>query len=93
MIIAAVPLTQADSPVTLRVEVDGLQRRFSFREGDDPFTELGQIPDCAFLSDEFLANGTKRHTGAMVGLYANNGGCGSRIPADFDFFKYEAFPV
>jgi xylan 1,4-beta-xylosidase len=92
-IIATVPLKQADSPVTLKVEVDGLQRRFSFREGDDPFTELGQIPDCAFLSDEFLANGTKRHTGAMVGLYANNGGCGSRIPADFDFFKYEAFPV
>ncbi len=92
-IIATAPLACAYSPVTLKVEVDGLKRRFSFREGDAPFTLLGEIADCAFLSDEFLQNGSKRHTGAMVGLYANNGGCGSRIPADFDFFTYQAFPV
>lgn len=30
----------------------------------------------------------KRHTGTLVGIYANNGGCGSRIAADFDYFEY-----
>lgn len=90
--VAAAPLGRLDSPVTLKVEVDGLKRRFSFREGDGSFDVLGEIQDCAFLSDEFLQNGAKRHTGTMVGLYANNGGCGSRIPADFDYFEYTACP-
>ena len=29
--------------------------------------------------------------GTLVGIYANNGGCGSRKPADFDYFKYNDF--
>lgn len=90
--VASLPLKSLQSAVTLQVQVDGLKRSFFFREGDGPMWPLGVIPDCAFLSDEFVQNGAKRHTGAMVGQYANNGGCGSRIPADFDFFGYTAFP-
>jgi xylan 1,4-beta-xylosidase len=74
------------------VQVDGLKRSFFFQEGDGSLKMLGEVEDCAFLSDEFLQNGAKRHTGTMVGLYANNGECGSRIPADFKYFEYKAFP-
>ncbi len=89
-IVASSPLETMQSPVTLQVQVEGLKRSFFFVEGNGPLKMLSVIEDCAFLSDEFLQNGTKRHTGTMVGLYANNGGCGSRIPADFHFFEYKA---
>lgn len=89
-IVASSPLQNPQGPITLQVQADGLKRSFFFREGDGPFKALGTIEDCKFLSDEFLQNGTKRHTGTIVGLYANNGGCGSRIPADFDSFEYNA---
>jgi xylan 1,4-beta-xylosidase len=88
--IAASPLNNLQNPVMLQVQVDGFARSFFFREGVGPTNALGVINDCAFLSDEFLQNGAKRHTGTMIGLYANNGGCGSRIPADFDYFEYKA---
>ena len=29
------------------------------------------------------------HTGTMVGIYAVNGGSGSKLPADFDWFAYK----
>lgn len=38
--------------------------------------------------NEGVPNERKRHTGTMVGMYANNGGCGSRISADFDWLSY-----
>lgn len=40
-----------------------------------------------YLCDEGVPDDPKRHTGTLVGIYANNGGCGSRIPADFDYFR------
>jgi xylan 1,4-beta-xylosidase len=88
--IAAAPLDNLQNPVTLQVQVDGLSRSFFFQEGAGLKKVLGIISDCAFLSDEFLQNGSKRHTGTMVGLYANNGGHGSRIPADFKYFEYNS---
>jgi xylan 1,4-beta-xylosidase len=89
-IVASSPLENMQSPVTLQVQVDGLKRSFFYREGDGSLKMLGEVENCAFLSDEFLQNGAKRHTGTMVGLYANNGGCGSRIPADFKYFEYRS---
>ena len=47
------------------------------------------LENCIYLSDEGVPDDRKRHTGTLVGIYANNGGCGSRIPADFDYFEYE----
>lgn len=76
----------AHEPVDLRVVVDGLRRVFFFRQGESEWQLLGEIPRCTFLSDEGIQN-PKRHTGAMTGLFATNGGCGSRKPADFDWFR------
>ena len=42
-----------------------------------------------YICVEGVPDDRKRHTGTLVGIYANNGGCGSRIPADFDYFEYE----
>lgn len=31
----------------------------------------------------------RHHTGTLVGIHTNNGGCGSKKAANFDYFKYE----
>ena len=49
----------------------------------------GQGSTDFYLCDEGVPDDPKRHTGTLVGIYANNGGCGSRKAADFDYFKYE----
>ena len=49
---------------------------------------MGVLENCIYLCDEGVPDDPKRHTGTLVGIYANNGGCGSRKPADFDYFKY-----
>ena len=50
---------------------------------------IGCLENCIYLCDEGVPDDPKRHTGTLVGIYANNGGCGSRKAADFDYFKYE----
>lgn len=84
--IAALPIQAAE--VELRVDVDGLSRTFYAREVGGTWQQVGILPRCTFLADEGLPN-PKRHTGTMVGIFANNGGCGSRKPADFDFFHID----
>ena len=74
--------------VYLRVQTRSQTRMFSYSYDGEQWTTVGQIDDCTFLSDEGVPQERKRHTGTMVGIYANNGGCGSRIPADFDWFRY-----
>lgn len=78
----------SESVVYLRVETRNQTRVFSYSSDGEQWITVGQINDCTFLSDEGVPNERKRHTGTMVGIYANNGGCGSRIPADFDWFRY-----
>jgi xylan 1,4-beta-xylosidase len=78
----------SEGPVYLRVDVTGQTRRFSYSYDGREWRLVGAISNCTFLSDEGFPEQKKRHTGTMVGLYANNGGCGSRIPADFDWFSY-----
>lgn len=73
--------------VYLRVRVRGQERRFYASEDNQSWNLVGSDPDCTFLSDEGVTQG-KHHTGTLVGLFANNGGSGSRIPADFDWFRY-----
>ena len=78
-----------DSRVFLREEVSKQTRSFfySFDSGD--WKKAGEISPCHFLADEGRpGSGEKRHTGTMTGIYANNGGCGSRIPADFDYVNF-----
>lgn len=78
----------APGPVELRVTVGGQTRTFSARNVGDPWLAVGTARDCSFLSDEGVLEG-KHHTGTLVGLFANNGGCGARTAADFDWFDYE----
>ena len=85
--IASARLDPSAGAVFLKVEVDGLMRRFSWRNGEGGWTELGAIPDATFLSDQ----GTPLwgFTGTMVGLYASRPANTTPFAADFDFFHHE----
>ena len=78
-------------PVYLKVCVRKQTRSFFFSYDGTYWTEAGTVKDCKFLCDEGVPDDPKRHTGTLVGIYANNGGTGSRKPADFDYFRYEDF--
>ncbi len=80
----------AGKALLLRVETRGQTRVFSASFDGGSWKPVGKVGDSRFLSDEGVAEG-KHHTGAMVGVFANNGGSGARIPADFDWFDY-SFP-
>lgn len=84
-VLATLPINHA-LPVALQVRVRDLERAFYCRQGNGSWQLLGLLPRCTFLADEGLPL-SKRHTGTMVGIFATNGGCGSRIPADFDWFE------
>lgn len=72
--------------VKLKVVVDHLKRTFYYSTGDE-FKHLCTVENCIFLCDEGVPDDPKRHTGTLVGIYANGGGTNSRIPADFDYFS------
>ena len=74
--------------VWLRVEVDHLRRTFSYSLDGERYLPVGTAENCIYLCDEGVPDDPKRHTGTLVGIYCNNGGRGSRIPADFDYFAY-----
>ena len=71
------------------VVVDKLTRSFFYSYDGEQWEPAGVLENCIYLCDEGVPDDRKRHTGTLVGIYANNGGCGSRIPADFDYFEYE----
>ena len=75
--------------VFFKVVVKYLCRSFYYSMDGQDWNEIGKVDDCVFLCDEGVPDDPKRHTGTLVGIYANNGGCGSRKPADFDYFYYE----
>lgn len=75
--------------VYLKVVVEKLTRRFYYSYDGKEWSLAGVLNDCIYLCDEGVPDDPKRHTGTLVGIYANNGGCGSRIPADFDYFYYQ----
>jgi len=78
---------KSGSGVELRVEVAGQARAFSARSDGGEWRRVGKVADASFLSDEGVLEG-KHHTGTLVGMFANSGGAGRRIPADFDWFDY-----
>ena len=78
-----------EGPVYLKVCVDHLRREFFYSFDGENYTSFAVLEECTFLCDEGVPGDRKRHTGTFVGIYANNGGCGSRKAADFDFFRYE----
>ncbi len=78
-----------EGPIYMKVVVDHLRRAFFYRTDETDWKEIGILDNCIYLCDEGVPDDPKRHTGTMVGLYANNGGCGSRKAADFDYFYYD----
>ncbi len=78
-----------EGAVYIAVEVKGLTRKFSYSYDGSQWMEAGVLENCVYLCDEGVPEDRKRHTGTLVGIYANNGGCGSRKAADFDYFKYD----
>ena len=78
-----------EGTVWLKVDVKGLTRTFLYSFDGETWQTAGTLENCVFLCDEGVPEDRKRHTGTLVGIYANNGGCGSLKPADFDYFKYE----
>ena len=89
-LIADIPLEGYDPEkgIVLRVKVEHLKRSFYYSLDGSDFILAGVVDNCIFLCDEGVPDDPKRHTGTLVGIYANNGGCGSRKPADFDWFEY-----
>lgn len=75
--------------IYLKVVVEKLTRTFYYSYDGEAWILGGKLENCIYLCDEGVPEDRKRHTGTLVGMYANNGGCGSRIAADFDWFKYE----
>ncbi len=71
-------------PITLKLEVRGLKRTFSYSVDGKKWIQAGIVPDAGFLSDEGTAYWG--FTGTMVGIYAIDKGSGNAIPADFDWF-------
>lgn len=77
-----------EQPVYLKVMVERLTRTFYYSYDGEHWELVGKLENCIYLCDEGVPDDRKRHTGTLVGIYANNGGCSSRIPADFDYFEY-----
>lgn len=74
--------------IYLRVETNHLTRSFYWGTDINHMYLCGKLDNCIYLCDEGVPDDPKRHTGTLVGIYANGGGSDSRIPADFDYFCY-----
>lgn len=76
-----------DSPIYLRLEIEGRKSWFSWSYDGDTYQKIGRIFDTTKFSDEFCEYG--EFTGTMVGIT-----CADRMKheqyADFDFFEYIA---
>jgi xylan 1,4-beta-xylosidase len=85
-VLGEVPVAR-DGAIILKAVTEGQTRSFLASAEGGPWMPVGRTEDASFLSDEGVLEG-KHHTGTMVGLFANNGGSGARLAADFDWFEY-----
>ncbi len=75
--------------VYLRVEVNGLTRKFLYSSDGKGWTEAGTLENCIYLCDEGVPGDRKRHTGTLVGIFALKGNSKADAYADFEYFKYD----
>ena len=74
--------------VYFKVSADGIRYRYFYSFDGAEWTAVPRIFDSARLSDEYIAAAQGvAFTGAFVGMF-NVDGQGTRIPADFDYFRY-----
>ncbi len=64
--------------IELRMEAEGLARRFLYRAGEGGWICFAELPRAEFLSDEGVGFG-KRFTGSMLGVYAIGSGWAARF--------------
>lgn len=81
---------QADI-IYLRVKVDKLSRSFYYSYDGVKWIYFHTLEKCIYLCDEGVPGDRKRHTGTLVGMFANNGGSGVRNYADFEYFYYNDY--
>ena len=77
-----------DRPIYLRVSVKGLERNWYYSYDKENYTFIGRLENCIYLCDEGVPNDPKRHTGTLVGIFANKGNCKEDAEAKFVFFDY-----
>ncbi len=73
----------------LKVKVEKLNRSFYYSINGNDWIHFYTLENCIYLCDEGVPGDRKRHTGTLVGIFANNGGSGTRNFADFEYFFYE----
>ncbi len=75
--------------IYLKVAVEYLTRRFYYSYDNENWILAGTLENCIYLCDEGVPDDPKRHTGTLVGVYADNGGTGKKLTASFDWFDYK----
>lgn len=84
-----IPVPEDAEYVYLKVEVRGISYQYLYSFDGKEWEKTPYIFDSAKLSDEYIkAVYDAAFTGAFVGMMSVDG-LGTRIPADFDYFKYE----
>lgn len=77
-----------DGIIELRADADNDELRFAWRGGGGDWHVVPQIFDASILSDEATLGGLPNFTGAFVGMACQDM-AGTKVPADFAFFRYE----
>lgn len=79
-------VTEDHNIIYLKVVVEYLKRSFYYSLDGKNWIIFGTIDNCIFLCDEGVPNDRKRHTGTLVGMFANNGGGNTYNYCDFAYF-------
>ncbi len=79
-----------NKPVYLKVVVDGLTRKWYYSFDGENYFLIDTLENCIYLCDEGVPGDPKRHTGTLVGIFANRGSCKESTDALFKFFDYKA---
>lgn len=83
-----VPVPEEADYVYLKVEVRGISFRYFYSFDGTDWNAVPRVFDSAKLSDEYAAaDSGAAFTGAFVGMVSVDG-LGTRLPADFDYFRY-----
>lgn len=75
--------------IYLKVEVNGLNRTFSYSYDGENWMLFDKLTNCIYLCDEGVPDDRKRHTGTLVGIYALGGNNEETMPAYFEYFCYK----
>ena len=71
------------------IKVEGLTRKCYYSYDNNDFSEVCVLENCIYLCDEGVPDDPKRHTGTLVGLFANRGKSEEIDEALFEWFDYK----